>query len=294
MPDAANVLLVAQRGRAGRNERPRTRAASVVVPFPRTVTGDRLELGSLVPSGRSLLIAFGVLGGVLLALVLARETSLFAVRTIEVTGAGTGVERQVRKALDDRAGESLFGLDLEEARVDVAALPTVAAVSFDRAYPHTLQVTIVPERPVAVVRQGASSFVVSERGRVVARVDRKAKPDLARIWIGKDVQLAPGSFVEGDLRTAVGAVAPLAGVRFPSRVVSVTTTDGLTLRLRSGLELRLGDTRDVDVKLAVAARVLPMLPPGSAYLDVSVPDRPVAGSSLDSQVEVESSASTGT
>ena len=193
------MLRVAQRGRAGRNERPRTRAASVVVPFPRTVTGDRLELGSLVPSGRSLLIAFGVLGGVLLALVLARETSLFAVRTIEVTGAGTGVERQVRKALDDRAGESLFGLDLEEARVDVAALPTVASVSFDRAYPHTLRVTIVPERPVAVVRQGASSFVVSERGRVVARVDRKAKPDLARIWIGKDVQLDPGAFVEGDL-----------------------------------------------------------------------------------------------
>ena len=48
------------------------------------------------------------------------------------------------------------------------------------------------------------------------------------------------------------------------------------------------------MKLAVAARVLPLLPPGSAYLDVSVPDRPVAGSSLDSQVEVESSASTGT
>jgi cell division protein FtsQ len=285
---------VAQRGRAGRIGRPRTRAASVVVPFPRTASGDRLELGSLVPSGRSLLIGFAALGGVLLALVVARETSLFAVRTVEVTGAGPGVERQVRRALVDRGGESLYGLDLEAARVDVAALSTVAAVAFDRAYPHTLRVTVVPEHPVAVVRQGAASFVVSERGRVVARVDRRAKPDLARIWIGKDVQLAPGSFVEGDLRTAVGAVAPLAGVRFPSRVVSVTTADGLTLRLRSGLELRLGDTRDVDVKLAVAARVIPLLPSGSGYLDVSVPDRPVAGpASLDSQVEVEISPSTG-
>lgn len=285
---------MAQRGRAGRIERPRTRAASVVVPFPRTAQGDRLELGSLVPSGRSLLIAFGALGGVLLALVLARETSLFAVQTIDVTGAGPGVERQVQKVLDERAGDSLFGLDLQAARVDVEALPTVAAVAFDRAYPHTLRVAIVPERPVAVVRQGASAFVVSERGRVMARVDRKAKPDLARIWIGKDVQLEPGALVEGDLRTAVGAVAPLAGERFPSRVVSVTTADGLTLRLRSGLELRLGDTRDVPLKLAVAGRVIPLLPTGSGYLDVSVPDRPVAGTaSLDPQVEVESSASTG-
>ncbi len=192
MRDAANVLLWPKGDEQGATSGlVRARRASSSRSRVR-LTGDRLELGSLVPSGRSLLIAFGVLGGVLLALVLARETSLFAVRTIEVTGAGTGVERQVERALATAPGESLFGLDLEAARVDVAALPTVAAVAFDRAYPHTLRVTVVPERPVAVVRQGASSFVVSERGRVVARVDRKAKPDLARIWVGEGRPARPG------------------------------------------------------------------------------------------------------
>jgi cell division protein FtsQ len=285
---------VARRGRAGREPRPRTRAASVVVPFPRAASGGRLELGPLVPSGRALLVAFAILGGVLLALVVARETSLFGIRTIEVTGADGPVARQVRRALDERAGESLFGLDLDAVRTDVAALPTVAAVTFDRAYPHTLRVTVVPERPVAVVRQGADAFVVSERARVMARVERTAQPALARIWVARDVLLDPGAFVDGELATAVGAVAPLAGIDFPSRVVSVATTDGLTLRLRSGLELRLGDTRNVDLKLAVAGRVLHLLPVGSAYLDVSVPDRPVAGpASLDSQVEVETPTSTG-
>jgi cell division protein FtsQ len=241
-----------------------------------------------------LLVGFAVFGAVLLALVLARETSLFAVRTIDVSGAGPGVERQVARALRDRAGQSLVGLDLDAAEVDVEALPTVASVRFDRAYPHTLRVMVVPERPVAVVRQGAASFVVSRRGRVMARVDRTVKPDLARIWVAKDVRLDPGAFVEGDLVTAVRAVAPLAGIHFPSRVVSVRTTDGLTLRLRSGLELRLGNTREVDLKLAVADRVLRVLPTGSGYLDVSVPDRPVAGPhTLDSPVEVETSTSSG-
>jgi cell division protein FtsQ len=284
---------VTRRGRAGREQRPRARAASVVVPFPRTTAGDRRTLGPLVPSGRSLLLAFAVLGGVLLALVLARETPLFGVRTIEITGASGPVERQVRRVLDDRLGESLFGLDLDAAQIDVGALPTVAGVTFDRAYPHTLRVTVVPEQPVAVVRQGADGFLVSDRGRVMARVDRTAQPNLARIWVARDVHLDPGAFVDGDLGTAVGAVAPLAGIEFPSRVVSVATADGLTLRLGSGLELRLGDARNVDLKLAVAGRVLHLLPVGSAYLDVSVPDRPVAGSqTLDSQVEVESSIST--
>ena len=285
---------MAGRGRSGRAERPRTRPVSVVVPFPRTAPGDRLELGTLLPSGRSLLVAFAVLGGVLLAILVARQTALFAVRSIEVTGAGPGVERQVERSLRDRDGASLFGLDLDAARVDVTGLPTVASVSFDRAYPHTLRVAVVPERPVAVIRQGAASFVVSRRGRVMARVDRTARPELARIWVAKSVQLEPGRFVDADLDTAVRAVAPLAGIHFPSRVVSVKTTDGLTLRLRSGLELLLGDTRGVALKLAVADRVLRVLPSGMRYLDVSVPDRPVAGAqSLDSQVEVETSTSTG-
>jgi cell division protein FtsQ len=256
--------------------------------------GDRLAIGRLVPSGRALLVAFAALAGVLHSMLVVRETSLFGVGAIEVAGAGPGVERQVERALADRKGASLVGLDLDAARTDVLALSTVAAVSFDRAFPHTLRVTVVPERPVAVVRQGASALVVSQRGRVIARVDRHARPGLARIWAPKDVQLETGAIVDGNLRVAVEAVTPLVGTRFPGRVGSITTTDDqLTMRLRSGLELRLGGLRDVDLKLAVAARVIPRLPDGAGYLDVSVPDRPVAGpAGLDSQVEVQDSTST--
>ncbi len=258
--------------------------------------GDRLELGRLVPSGGVLLLSFAALAGTILALLVARETSLFGVSSIEVTGAGPGVARQVERAIDSRKGSSLVGLDLEAARSDVLSLSTVAGVSFDRAFPHTLRVTVDPERPVAVARQGAAAYVLSERGRVMARVDRHAKPGLARMWVAKDVTLEKGAIVDGDLRIAVAAVTPLAGSRFPGRVVSLTTADDqLTLRLRSGLELRLGGLRDVGLKLAVAARVIPRLPEGAGYLDVSVPDRPVAGpASLDSQVEVESSTSSAT
>jgi len=255
--------------------------------------GDRLELGRLVPSGRTLLMAFGALAGVLVAIVLARETSLFGVGSIEVSGASPGVTRQVERALEDRKGDSLVGLDLDAARTDVLRLSTVAGVSFDRAFPHTLKVTVEPERPVAVARQGAAAYVLSARGRVIARVDRQAKPRLARMWVAKDVTLEKGQIVDGDLRIAVAAVTPLAGSHFPGRVVSLTTeNDQLMLRLKSGLELRLGDIRQVDLKLAVAARVIPQLPLGAGYLDVSVPDRPVAGPpGPDPQVEVQSSTS---
>ena len=49
------------------------------------------------------------------------------------------------------------------------------------------------------------------------------------------------------------------------------------VHLRSGVELLLGNGSDVRLKVAVAARVLAILPPGSSYLDVSSPGRPVSG-----------------
>jgi len=283
---------VASGGRVEPGSRPRARAANVVVPLPRRISGGGLDLARLIPSGRSLGVAVLIVLAAVVAWLGARETGVFSVRTVEVGGASPAVAAQVQHALAEVKGASLLKVDLAAAERNVEALPTVASVRLDRAFPHTLRVVVVPERPVAVVRQGADSYLVAQSGRVIATVDRHAKPALARIWVGRSVSLRTGARAEGDLMTAVAAVAPLAGSGFPGRVSSVTTTpDALTLRLRAGLEIRLGDALDVPLKLAVAARVIPLLDPGTAYLDVSVPERPVAGT-LNSQVEVKSSPST--
>ncbi len=58
--------------------------------------------------------------------------------------------------------------------------------------PHTLRVVVVPERAVAVVRQGADAYLVAESGRVIARVERRDRPALARIWVNHSVDLRLG------------------------------------------------------------------------------------------------------
>ena len=283
---------MASGGRVERGSRPRARAESVVVPLPRRITGERLDLARLVPSGRSLAYALLLVAGVAVAWLGARETGVFAVRTIDVAGAPPGVATQVRRTLATTRGTSLLKVDLDTSLQMVQALPTVASARFDRAYPHTLRVVVVPEKAVAVVRQGADSYLVSDTGRVIATSDRRDRPGLARIWVKRDVELRLGASTTGDLRTAVTAVAPLVGSHFPGRVSSVTATpDTLSLRLRSGLEVRLGDPLDVALKLAVAARVIPLLAAGTPYLDVAVPERPVAGT-LNSQIEPEGVLST--
>ena len=75
---------------------------------------------------------------------------------------------------------------------------------------------------------------------------------------------------------ALAALSVLRSEPIGARVRDVRTTDTeLTLLLRSGLEVRLGDASNVRLKLAIARRILPRLSaPG--YLDVSVPARVVS------------------
>jgi cell division septal protein FtsQ len=225
----------------------------------------------------------------------ARTTSAFAVDRIAVRGASPEVAAEVRKALAPALGESLLGLDLNELTRRAEGVPMVAAASFDRSFPHTLEIAVVPEVPVAVLRQRSSSWLAAAGGRVVAELDKGARPGLPRVWLKRDVDVRVGEPLRGLQRRAVAAVAPLVGNPLPSAVNSVVVTrEALTLELRSGVELRLGDTSDLAVKLEVARRVLPQLGDARGYLDVSLPERPVAGEGLNSQVEVETISSTTT
>ena len=261
--------------------------------FPRSRVGSRLELAKIAPSGRSLLIGLLILVTALGLYAAARGTSAFGVRRVTVEGAAPDVAADVREALAPALGESLLGLDLDELGHRAGRVPMVASASFDRGFPHTLRVAVVPEVPVAVLRQGSSSWLAAAGGRVVAELDRGAHPGLPRIWLKRDVDVRLGESVGGMQLRAVTAVAPLVSQPLPLGVASaVATKEDLKLVLRKGLELRLGDGRDLAVKLEVARRVIPLLGGSGGYLDVSVPDRPVAGDSLNSQVEVESSTST--
>ena len=223
----------------------------------------------------------------------ARTTSAFAVDRIAVEGASPAVAADVRRALAPALGESLLGLDLHELTLRTEQVPMVASASFDRAFPHTLEIAVVPEVPVAVLRQGSSSWLAAAGGRVVAELDKGERPGLPRVWLKRNIDVRVGESLRGTQRRAVAAVAPLVDEPLPSAVNSVVVGNHvLTLALRSGIELRLGDTSDLAVKLEVARRVLPQLGGLRGYLDVSVPERPVAGESLNSQVEVETYSST--
>jgi cell division protein FtsQ len=231
---------------------------------------------ALLPSRQSLLVGLGLIALAAGAYAVARETSAFAVTRIDVHGAPAAVAAEVRHAAAPVRGTSLLALDAVALLRRVDALPTVVAAGYDRAFPHTLRLDVVPEQRVAVVRQGSKAWLLSARGRVMAVVAPHAEPTLPRVWIPRTTHAVVGGFLPANHAAAVARSLALAQ-RFPAHIaVASLTREGVTFRLRDGLELRLGDPNDIRLKLAIARRALRVLPPGATYLDVSVPNRPVA------------------
>lgn len=247
-------------------------------------------LDRFTPTRRSLAVGFGLLALALGGYMLARETSMFAITRIEVQGGSPRVAAQVRHALASFVGKPLVGLDGAAVQREVDALPAVVRSSYDRAFPHTLRVTIVAERPAAVLRRGAETWLVSIRGRVMQRLPALADRKLPRIWLSGRTPVTIGAELDtADAALAARAVG-LAG-SFAGRVATASYTAGtLVFHLRSGLQLLLGDGSRVGLKVAVAEHTLPAVPSGSTFLDVSVPGRPVSGTGLPAAEELQGSS----
>lgn len=233
------------------------------------------QVARFLPSRRSLVVGAGILAVAAGGYAIARETSLFAISRVDVTGGSAAVDAEVVRALRPFVGSSLVGLDGGAVLRRVEALPSVVSATYDRAFPSTLTLKIVPEHPVAVLRDGRTAWLVSARGRVMESLAAGGMPALPRIWMAEK-SLHVGEVLAprlGGTLTRALASAPL----FRSRVATVSFTSGsLVFHLRSGLNVVLGSPTDIALKVAVAGRVLEQLPAGTRTIDVSVPSRAVA------------------
>jgi cell division protein FtsQ len=210
------------------------------------------------------------------AYLIARETSIFAVQRIDVQGAPPALAARIRAALQPLAGSSLVSFSRSDADGRLSAIPQIATVHYDRDFPHTLRVRVTVEQPVAVLRRATDAWLVSSTGRVLAALRPGSYPPLPRIWLAAETGVAVGAPIETG--NAVTVATALRDAHFPLHVLAVRD-DGngqLVLQVSGGREVRLGDTSNLRVKLAVAAAVLPRAP-DALYVDVSVPTRAVAG-----------------
>ena len=254
--------------------RKRATARAAVLPAPPRTP----RLRQLAPSVRSVAVGLALAALAGGAYAAALETSIFAVSRLEVVGGNARAQAEVRAALAGELGRSLLKVGGGEIDRRIAAAPDVISVSFDRAFPHTLRVVVHSERPVLLLRRAAAAWVVSARGRVLRAEPNPHLSSLPRVWVPRTTVVEVNSILAPAAGgAAAAALAPLS----PSLLgrVRFVRADAkeLTLVLRTGLEIRLGNVQQVRLKLAIARRVLALVGPGATqgYVDVTVPERPV-------------------
>jgi cell division protein FtsQ len=211
------------------------------------------------------------------------HSSVFSVSQVTVSGASPRLDARVQTLVDaDVAGKSLLQVNASALAGRLEALPDVRLARVDRAFPHGVDVSIVMERAAAFVRAGDARYVISADGRVLRTVTR-ASAHLPRIVLPTGAVVVTGHTVSSA--TMQSALSVLAGVpdRFQrgidARLKGVVSTPGSVVALFGhGLQLRLGNTSGLALKLRIASKVLGEM--GSsirrsvAYVDVSAPARP--------------------
>jgi cell division septal protein FtsQ len=247
----------------------------------------------LLPSIRSLAVGFALLAAALALYLGARETAVFSVRSIEVASEPPGHARLVERALAPLAGRSLLEVDEAVIARRLERLPHVHLLGYDRSFPDGLQVDVSVERPVAVLRRANENWLVSGEGRVLRKLERRLRRPLPVVWITRAAEPEIGAVLRAE--EPARAVAALASMRvsapkFLRRIWYMAKGEegGLTIVLHDRFEVRLGNASDLALKLEVARNVLAAVRSSggmASYVDVAVPERPVAGTTLDSQVE---------
>ncbi len=214
---------------------------------------------------------------------LARTSSLFAVRQVEVYGVPPALSRTIGREVEPFEGRSLVGLDSAGVERAVLSIPDVKSVAIDRDFPNTLRIFAERELHVAVLRSGNRAWLVAASNKVVRQIPLGRAEGLPRIWQSQSVPVLVGEPIsDPHMQKAIAVLSALRRSRYRIPLTNVITAEGtLTLVTSSRIQLRFGDPTQAALKLAVVKKILPGLgypPSGSiGYLDVSLPIRPVSG-----------------
>ena len=190
------------------------------------------------------------IAGVFAGLVALYFSPALRVHEIEVVGATTISTADV-EALAGLDRASLLTADLSAAELRIEELAMVKAATITRAWPQTVSIAIVERTPWAVWQTGARAYAVDNEGVVLVGDAPEGAPVIS--VSGAEVGLEPGQIVDQD---AV-ALARLLTERVPAELaLNVATFEwsgdrGLVITTDSGYRVVLGDSQDMDYKLAV-------------------------------------------
>jgi cell division protein FtsQ len=232
------------------------------------------------PRPRTLLAAVAALVLLLAGWFWLRDSSLVAVRTVEVTGIEGAQGVRVRAALEE-AARSMTTLHVRQDALDTAAAPfsIVKRIEASTDFPHTMRIHVVTNVAVGAIVVDGRRIAVTSDGTLLR--DVRAPAALPEI----PARSAPAGdrLAERDAVAAVRALgAAPSALRTRVEAVRTTAESGLELQLAHGPLLVFGSAERLDAKWAAATAVLAdPEAAGASTIDVTAPERPAAAGLAD-------------
>ncbi|MEE9285179.1 MAG: FtsQ-type POTRA domain-containing protein [Dehalococcoidia bacterium] len=215
------------------------------------VPDDRLERRLRRIRWRRSVVAVAIVG-VIIGMVATYWSPLLRVQEIQIAGTGNVDAFQVAQ-LAALGGQSMLRLDLERAEASIEALPLVKSVEATRRWPHTAHIQITERLPWGYWQVGDATYVIDAEGVVLPDLPDVRPAEGAPVIedLSSAVVLRPGDRVDSDIVVLVQATLERAPEALGISNLEYSAEIGLTLTTESGYRVVLGDSQNVDYKLAV-------------------------------------------
>lgn len=176
---------------------------------------------------------------------------LLRVQKIEVVGA-TAISADEVSSLARLDGDSMMRLGFASAEERVETIPMVQSARLERRWPQTVRVVIKERAPWAFWEAGEDRYVIDNEGVVLPGSAPLENAPVIRDVSGP-LRLMPGDQVDRDAVVLSRALLERVPETLAMGVASLeySPQQGLALTTDAGYRVVVGDSQNVDYKLAV-------------------------------------------
>lgn len=203
-------------------------------------------------------------GGVCLVLgiiLVSFFTPIYNVSEVEVSGNVRNDAQTVAAASGVNIGENIFKINLSDVKRRVSKVAFVSEVSVRRSFPNKIKITVTEGEECAYISFIGNYVGIDENGKIL-EIKQQGELDKPIIYglridnfeIGSKVTVGDGK-VSGALADILAQVKS-SGVTDAILSVDINDADNIIMTLRSGVEVKLGNSDNLKYKVAYLKSVL--------------------------------------
>ncbi|MCR8907628.1 FtsQ-type POTRA domain-containing protein [Thermophilibacter sp. ET337] len=261
--------------------------------------GQTLRLLAMIGAGLLALLLVAAL-----ALFALRDSSVFSIDSVEVAPTEHVSEEDIRNLVKVPQGSTLLNVDTASIEAALKKDPWVAAVDFERAFPHTLKISIQEQAidALVVMSSGSIAWYLGDAGTWIQPTSVTSSEDKSINDAALERAIAEGCLLITDVPATVSPVAgsvatdaALIAVQefreafsddFASQIVSYSapSEDNVSCTLASGVEVLLGSPTDIATKQSLIEKIVSQYPGSLLFINVRVPtEKGVSFRGIDSE-----------